>query len=72
MESQNRRNFLKSSSLAGTTLLASSTMGIFSIEKEKDTFNEYSGTSKKNKHRTIGTGKHSLKVNSVRDLVVWA
>ena len=63
MESHNRRNFLKSGTLAGTTLLASTSFGAFSGEKLCSIQTENTVASKETKQRILGTGKHSIKVN---------
>lgn len=63
MHTLNRRNFLKSGTLAGTTLLASSTLAIFPGEKNSDAENEDRVRVQKHKQRILGSGKHSIKVN---------
>jgi aryl-alcohol dehydrogenase-like predicted oxidoreductase len=59
MQNQNRRNFLKSGTLAGSTLLASSALSMFA----NNVVNQNTYMPPKSKQRVLGTGKHSLKVN---------
>ena len=59
MENNNRRNFLKASSLIGTSLLAYPLLGNASGKK----ILQDSNMPAKSKQRILGTGKHSLKVN---------
>lgn len=61
MHRQNRRNFLKSGTIVGTSLLASSAFGMYS--NDKASYPNKSGEIENNKQRIIGSGKHSLKIN---------
>lgn len=63
MQSQNRRNFLKSGTLAGVTLMAAPSFAMFSEKKATDATHNGSGTPANNKQRILGSGKHSIKVN---------
>lgn len=60
---QNRRNFLKAGATLGASLLAAPAFSI-NPSPANTTPNETPSGDKANvKHRTLGTGKHSLKVN---------
>lgn len=60
MQPQNRRNFLKMSTASSAVLLASSAFG-FSSSTSKAAQSE--NAKNPDKQRTLGSGKHSLKVN---------
>lgn len=61
MKNQTRRNFLKSGSVLSASVLASSMMSIIpaSASSQKDAGQK----NAKGKERTLGTGKHSFRIN---------
>jgi aryl-alcohol dehydrogenase-like predicted oxidoreductase len=63
MQIHNRRNFLRSGTLAGTTLLASTAFGMLPANSNDFDVKPIAKNSTKTKQRVLGTGKHSLKVN---------
>ncbi|HRG21670.1 MAG TPA: aldo/keto reductase [Saprospiraceae bacterium] len=63
MEAFNRRNFLKSTTLAGTTLLTMQSMGLLNGGKREESHTLQLMEASKTGVRILGSGKHSLKVN---------
>lgn len=63
MQPRDRREFLKATTLAGSSLLAASAFGMFMGEKTDDSFPEHTGMPGKAKQRILGSGKHGIKVN---------
>jgi aryl-alcohol dehydrogenase-like predicted oxidoreductase len=63
MQHQNRRNFLKSGSILGASVLASSTMSMIPVNANASSQKNEEQENVKNKERTLGTGKNSLKIN---------
>ncbi len=63
MEAFNRRNFLKSTTLAGTTLLTLQSIGLLNGEKREESHALQLMEAAKTGVRILGSGKHSLKVN---------
>lgn len=63
MKHQNRRNFLKSSSVVGASLLASSMMSATPVVANVISPKDEKQKNVKSKERTLGKGKNSLKIN---------
>lgn len=61
MLNQNRRNFLKSGTLLGASILTTGTSDLLASNATTNTSLEEGG--KKNETRVIGSGKHSIKVS---------
>ena len=62
MKNQDRRNFLKTGTVLGTSVLASSTIGFMPSEAQASPGNATHKPAAKNKTRTLGSGKHSIDV----------
>lgn len=60
---QNRRNFLKSGTALGTSVLATSLFSATPFVAKSESEKNVDIANHKEKSRTLGTGKHSLKVN---------
>jgi aryl-alcohol dehydrogenase-like predicted oxidoreductase len=65
MTNQNRRSFLKIGTTLGASLLATTAFSFTSSAKEAAQDNEARKHSANVKYRTLGSGKHSLKVSSL-------
>lgn len=63
MQNANRRNFIRTGVIGGTSLLASNAFGMFSGDKSIESMDSHGGTPDNPKQRTLGSGKHSIKVN---------
>lgn len=63
MKNQTRRNFLKSGSVLSASVLASSMMSIVPASASASSTTDDEQTNAKGKERTLGTGKHSLRIN---------
>lgn len=63
MKNQNRRNFLKTSSVLSATVLASSMMSIIPSNANASSGKKDENKNGKDKTRTLGTGKHSINVS---------
>jgi len=61
MKQQNRRSFLKAGTTLGVSALSTS---VWSMTSKATTGNENRKSSASTKYRTLGSGKHSLKVSS--------
>lgn len=65
MNKQNRRSFLRSSATLGTTLVASSAFSFAASTGKATQGNENEENAANVKYRTLGSGKHSLKVSAL-------
>ena len=63
MQHQNRRNFLKSGTALGASVLATSMLSATAFNANVAPVKNAGGKNAKDKTRTLGSGKHSLKVN---------
>lgn len=63
MQHQNRRDFLKSGSFLSASVLASSMMSMIPVNANASPQKEEVQQDLKNRVRTLGTGKNSLKIN---------
>lgn len=68
MEQNNRRDFLKKGAVFGTTLFATSTLGIAGCTSSSNKVNvsdDHTQNLKKSKTRTLGTGEHGIEVSAL-------
>ena len=65
MKQQNRRNFLKSGTTLGASLLATSAFSFASSTKKTEQGNLTAGHFADMKYRVLGSGDHSLKVSAL-------
>lgn len=65
MKYQNRRNFLKTSSAFGASVLATSAFNIVPLKAKAIQGNDLKTNAASIKHRTLGSGKHSLEVSAL-------
>ncbi len=63
MQKQNRRDFLKSGSLLSGSVVASTMMSMMPVTAHSSSANKEEQKSAQPRHRTLGTGKNSLKIN---------
>ena len=65
MKHQDRRSFLKGGATLGTSLLATSAFSFAMPARKTTSANKLKGHPAKIKHRTLGSGKHSLDVSAL-------
>src|SRR5688572_9325695 len=65
MASQDRRNFLKAGATLGGSLLASSAFSFVDSSKNEKSAHGKNNFSSIVKHRTLGSGQHSIEVSAI-------